>query len=629
MERLFGIAGSKGGDPTARNSLTAMATAADVDSGHLCGLPSGSGVGAVGEAPAYESGTVAAIVGQPMWSDAEIDRVAHDKGHASALLALWRRNGPEFPGHLHGHFASVVLDTARDTACLAVDRLGIYGLYYTAHLGNLLFATELQTLLAHPGAAIQISAQAIYEYVYFHMIPSPGTVYAGVRKLGPAQRLLFQRGTTRIDTYWRPVFDEVAKRSLPDLSGELHETLYRCVGDSIDTGRKVGCFLSGGLDSSTVAGKVATLDARGARTYSIGFDAAGYDETPYARVTARHFQTDHHEYYVTPDDVVDSVPQIAAAYGEPFGNSSALPAYLCAKRAREDGVELMLAGDGGDELFAGNARYAKQRTFEHYGRLPLWLRREVIEPGLSALPRAPRLPGIAKMQSYVDQARVPLPDRLQSYNFLHRHDATEIFDRDFLDSVDKNAPLEALRARFSEPDQASSLNRILYLDWKFTLADNDIRKVSQTCALAGVGVVYPLLDDRLVEFSCHIPTDLKLRGRELRYFYRKAMRGFLPAETLRKRKHGFGLPFGVWMQRYAPLRELAYDSLTRLKGRQYFQAEFIDHAIELHRTGHAGYYGELVWILMMLELWFEHRADAACRPSDLSEAARSSGRAAT
>lgn len=626
MEHLLGTAGPD--DTPGERALVAMAAAAGIGGPCLDRAARGFGVGSAPGGPARDGETLAVVTGRPVWNDAGLGRLARADGDAAALLVLWRRHGPEFAAHLHGHFACAVLDAGRGEAVLAVDRLGIHGLYHAVSpAGALVFANRLPPLLAHPELDGRVEPQSIYDYVYFHMIPSPGTVYSGVRKLEPAQRAIFRGGEVRVETYWKPEFREAAASPLPELSRELHATLDACVGDRIDANLGLGCFLSGGLDSSTVAGKAAALDARGARTYSIGFDAEGYDETPYARASARHFDTDHHEYYVTPGDVVDSVPRIAAAYGEPFGNSSALPAYHCARLAREDGVELMLAGDGGDELFAGNARYAKQRAFEHYGRLPGWLRRGLVEPALAAfLPT--RLPGIGKLRSYVEQARVPLPDRLQSYNFLHRHDPAEVFDAELLASVDTAAPLRALRRRYAEPGQATSLNRMLYLDWKFTLADNDIRKVSETCALAGVAVSYPMLDDRLVDLSCRIPSDLKLRGRRLRYFYRHAMQGFLPPETLRKRKHGFGLPFGVWMQRYAPLRELAYDSLGGLKTRGYFRTAFIDHAVELHRSGHAGYYGELVWILMMLELWLEHHADAQQRRPDLTAAARGCGRAA-
>ncbi|MEA3642871.1 MAG: asparagine synthase C-terminal domain-containing protein, partial [Lamprobacter sp.] len=308
-----------------------------------------------------------------------------------------------------------------------------------------------------------------------------------------------------------------------------------------------------------------------------------------------------HEYYVTPEDVVEAVPLIAASYDEPFGNSSALPAYFCARLAAETGVTHLLGGDGGDELFAGNERYAKQGVFEHWNRIPGPLRKRLLEPLFTRLPRA--VPLVSKARSYVEQARIPLPDRLQTYNHLHRLPLHELFETDFLEQIDTEAPWQLMRALYQRPQQASSINRMLYLDWQQTLADNDLRKVTRMCQLAGVDVVYPMLDDDVLEFSCRVPTSLKLRPGQLRYFYKEAVRGFLPLEIIEKKKHGFGLPFGVWMHDHQPLRELAYDSLLRLKGRGFLRSAFVDRLIQLHREEHAAYHGEMVWILMMLELW--------------------------
>jgi asparagine synthase (glutamine-hydrolysing) len=200
-----------------------------------------------------------------------------------------------------------------------------------------------------------------------------------------------------------------------------------------------------------------------------------------------------------------------------------------------------------------------------------------------------------------------LPDRLQSYNFLHRHSPADVFSSEFLASVDTQFTLDLQRSVFSRLEEASIQNRMLYLDWQFTLADNDLRKVSHMCALAGIEVTYPMLDDELVSFSCSIPSEWKLKGSNLRHFYKESLKDWLPRETITKKKQGFGLPFGVWMQTHKPLRELAYDNLLKLKERPYLRSQFIDEAIRMHRSGHSAYYGELVWILTVLELWLESR----------------------
>ena len=205
---------------------------------------------------------------------------------------------------------------------------------------------------------------------------------------------------------------------------------------------------------------------------------------------------------------------------------------------------------------------------------------------------------------------MPLPDRLQSYNFLHQHAASEIFSDAFLAEVNPESPLDLLRSIYHRPTQASDLNRMLYLDWQITLADNDLRKVSHMCALAGVDVAYPMLDDALVEFSCQVPSDWKIKGTDLRHFYKQALKDWLPQETISKNKQGFGLPFGIWMQTYKPLREMAYDSLLKLKKRGFIRPEFIDKTIKMHQSEHAAYYGELVWIFTVFELWIEGHSES-------------------
>ena len=210
-----------------------------------------------------------------------------------------------------------------------------------------------------------------------------------------------------------------------------------------------------------------------------------------------------------------------------------------------------------------------------------------------------------------DRANVPLPDRLQSYNFLNRHRPEEIFASDFLAQISTASPSSLLQQVYHRPTDTSTLNRMLYLDWQFTLADNDLRKVSHMCAVAGVDVTFPMLDDKLVEFACQIPGSWKIKGKNLRHFYKKALHNWLPDETINKKKQGFGLPFGVWMQSHHPLQELAYDNLLKLKTRQWLNPAFIDKLIDLHRNGHAAYYGELIWVLTVLELWLDARFDAS------------------
>jgi asparagine synthase (glutamine-hydrolysing) len=357
-----------------------------------------------------------------------------------------------------------------------------------------------------------------------------------------------------------------------------------------------------GTDSSTVAGMLRQVTGEAPRTFSIGFDAQGFDEVGYARIAARRFETRHKEYYVTPDDVVSAVPRIAAVHDQPFGNSSAVPTYYCAKLARDDGVDTLLGGDGGDELFGGNARYATQYFYSLYGDLPQPLRQTVLEPAFGLLPGV----GIVgKARRYMVHASLPMPARYDHYNLLQRLGPETVFTSEFLGGVCRGAPAVQVEQAYRSSNADSLINRMLALDFKYTLADNDLPKVVRSSELAGVDVRFPLLHDEVVAFSARLPPGLKLRGPRLRYFFKKALQDFLPPEIIAKTKHGFGMPFGRWLHSHEPLRQLAFESLSDLKRRNIVRGEFIDQLTDAHVKSHADYYGTMVWILMMLEQWLK------------------------
>ncbi|MCG5497551.1 asparagine synthetase B family protein [Ectothiorhodospira variabilis] len=543
-----------------------------------------------------DEGLIIGIVGRVRYGDAtSVDAVLQ------ALAKDYRRLGIKVLERLAGPFALAILDPQNHHALLAVDKVGIQQLYCRADGDGLSFCSALSPLAALSSAPPALDDQALYDYLYCHFVPSPRSIYEGIQKLPAGHVLEWRKGETRIAPYWLPDFQEspvdvqmAGREMLSIIESSVRADVAQAGAD------KSAAFLSGGLDSSTVTGMLARA-SKEAHAYSIGFDVPGYDEMAFARVARDHFGAHGHEYYVTPEDVTRWLPQVAMACDEPFGNSSVLPAFLCAQKAHEDGVELLLAGDGGDELFAGNERYAKQGVFEHFNRLPAWLQALAVK---GSVPLA-RVPLARKVHSYIAQARVPLPDRMDTYAFLERHDPMDVFEEDFLGRVDPGEPRQIKRSLFAEPRNASKLNRMLYLDWHFTLHDNDLVKVNTACHLAGVEVAYPMVADDLVLLSTRIPSRDKLRGSQLRWFYKQGVRGFLPEAILAKKKHGFGLPFGIWLRDYAPLREMAYDSLSRMKTRGYIRPAFIDELISLHRNKHAAYYGELVWILMVLDLWLE------------------------
>lgn len=532
-----------------------------------------------------------------------LSQLEREHGSAMAIALGYQQLGIELLKHCNGSFALAIHDELAGKLVAAIDRLGIKRLCYRPTADGIRLASQATGLF--DSHTPEMSHQGLFDYLYFHMVPSPDCIYEGVQKLMPGEYLVFETGRISTGTYWQLGFQDESVQDIYQLAQEFRHQIERSVARYANR-PGIGAFLSGGTDSSTMAGMLARLSGQKAKTFSIGFHADGYDETEYALITARHFDTDHNTYYVTPQDVVDAIPRIAAGYDEPFGNSSAVPVYFCARFAHEHGIQTMIAGDGGDELFAGNARYAKQRVFEHYQRIPSGVRSAMIEPAARIIPADCKITPLRKLRSYIDQARVPLPDRLESYNFMHRFPVTDIFSADFLATVDPTHPLHLQQQVYHAAHTDHYVNRMLHLDFKFTLADNDLRKVNQMCELGGVDVCYPLLSDEIVEFSGRVPVSMKLKGTELRYFFKYALKDFLARETLNKSKHGFGLPFGLWLHDYAPLHDLARESLKQLQQRHLLKPGFIDTLWRLHSDSHASYYGVMIWVLMMLEQWLQH-----------------------
>ncbi len=533
------------------------------------------------------------------WGRARDTGTASIRGEAGRWLERYARDGERAPEEVGGGFAALILDFVGRKALLFVDRFSIETACYRWTEGRFGFSDSAVDV---PEATREIDPQSIYDYLYFHVIPAPQTIFRDVRRVEPACRVLASASTCVTAPYWRPVFVEDDHRDLDGRLKHFVEIVKKCVEEEADE-PSVACFLSGGTDSSTVAGMLTKLRGEPVRAYSIGFEAEGYDEMEYARTAARHFGLEHREYYLTPDDLVTAIPRVAASYDQPFGNSSVLPAYYCALSAKEDGTTRMLAGDGGDELFGGNSRYSMQKVFQLYHSLPAGLRQAVLEPAATQWGLFRRVPGFKQIGGYVRHSRMAMPDRLDTFNLLNRLGEEQLFEPDFLADVIPQRPQEQQRRTWNECNAKSLVNRMLAYDWKYTLADSDLPKVRGATQLAGVSAGYPLMGRALTDFSLSLPPEWKLKRLKLRWFFKEALRGFLPDEILRKKKHGFGLPFGPWALRHAGLRDLAHESLEGVASRGIVRSVFARELLDKRLPEAPGYYGEMVWILMVLEQW--------------------------
>lgn len=528
---------------------------------------------------------------------------------AELLGWAYKFAGLDFVNLLSGAFAVALWDEEARRLVLAVDRIGINALYWSLDSGRLWFASRPGSIVHGRSTGMELEPAAIAQFLLFSTIPAPLSIYRGIERLEPGRLLVWDGGECRRRCYWDMHYEEISGRDERHWAGSLQENIRQAVYRHLEgcIPEKTGAYLSGGTDSSSV---VAFMSERHqpVQTFSIFFDESRYSEIGFARTTADHFHTRHFEHCLTPAEAMTAIPRIAEFYDEPIGNSSAIGGYYCALLARQNGVDTLLGGDGGDELFAGNERYASDRQFQIYNAVPQWIRRALLEPAAKLLPQGSGV--LSLPRRYIRRANIPNPERIFSYSFFLNCDVNEVFEPDFVCRAPRSEWLKIAQKHFWGPSPASELNRFLYMDVKMTLADNDIPKVSGTAELAGVRVRYPLLDHRLAEFSGRIPSRLKLRGFQKRYIFKRAMSGILPEKILFKKKHGFGVPLSSWFLRDPKLngfmQEVLNDRETRQRG--VFRPRFLEQLMDLHRSEHTIFYGELIWYLVAFELWHRHQS---------------------
>ncbi len=490
---------------------------------------------------------------------------------AELFARLYLLRGAEFVKLLHGAYACALWDSKTNRLLLSIDRFGVKSLYWRREGERLLFASRVGAIRAVQRSPIEVNPTAVLQFLLFSAVPAPFAIDKGTEKLRPGTVLTYEAGRILEKQYWDIEYPESTDTNVSRWARELREEMRSAVHRNLDGCEEssTGCYLSGGTDSSSVVA-FASEKFRPAHSFSIAFEESAFSEIEFARTSASAFGADHHEKFLTAQDASSALDKIITYFEEPFANSSAIGSYYCAVLAKENGVSTLLAGDGGDELFAGNERYASDKRFGLYHELPTWVRRGVIEPLTRLLPDNDSK--LSLPRRYVRRANIPNPRRILSYGLFLSLSPHEIFEEGFLEQVGLDNWLAIPDGHFARAKAKSELNRMLYLDVKMTLADNDLRKVSGTAEMAGVNVRYPFLDDRLAEFSGRIPSSLKLKGFEKRYIFKQAMKEILPQKVLNKKKHGFGVPLAQWLLQNPQMGELRQDLLhdPRTRQRGYF-----------------------------------------------------------
>ena len=539
---------------------------------------------------------------------------SHDP--AKEMLERYLVSGTSFLPTLRGEFALALWDSGAETLHVATDRFRVNPVIYGGDSGRLLFASRMRAIERAP---IQISRtildRALVDVLVSSAIPTPDTIYREFHKLPPGCLLTCRRGEVSVETYWDIDFRAPSKKPKRELAEEVRDSLRDAVAVRLhaDGGPdRVGAFLSGGIDSSTVTGLMTQIAGRPIRSFTIGFGEERFNEMSYARIAARAFGAEHHEYFVSPKDTAEALPIVVDEFDEPFGNASAVPTYFCAKMAKEHGVSVMYAGDGGDELFGGNDRYSFNQVFDYWTRVPAFLREPLLKPSILGLARALPFGVFSRAGKYVDRASLPVVERMVSYDLLHTIPLHDLMSDATLARLGHYDAARMMSFYYEHALGTTHLDRHLYLDLKVAIADNDLFKVNRMTESAGVAVRYPFLDARVADAAARVPAALKMRGRKLRVFFKDAYRDLLPPEVIQKTKHGFGLPISIWLRTDPKLNGMMQDLVLgpRSLSRGYFRRATLERMIAEHRTDETSFYGDALWNLMVLELWHRRHRDA-------------------
>jgi asparagine synthase (glutamine-hydrolysing) len=557
-----------------------------------------------------------------VYNFADLRRGLEARGHrfrthsdTETIVHAYEEYGAPCVERLRGMFAFAVWDARERELFIARDRAGKKPLYYTlGRGGSFVFGSELKSLLEHPEVGREIEPAALDAYLTFGYVPDPLSIFRGVWKLPPGSHLTYRPGVEpRVERYWDFPYgpaEATGKVDEGELIEELRALLDEAVRVRLVADVPLGAFLSGGIDSSTVVGLMARHSARPVKTFSIGFREDSFDELSSARLAARHFSTEHHEFVVTPE-VCHLVDDLVRHFDEPFADSSALPTYVVSKMAREH-VTVALSGDGGDELFAGYTRYGVDRRREKFARLPRLVRSGVMAP----LSR--RLPHGAPGRNFINNVALDPVDRyldgLSVFNQLGRPALYSEGLRAALRRTGAAGPEGAfgdfrdIAARCPSP---AALDRLLYLDSKTYLPGDILVKVDRMTMAASLEARVPLLDHKLVEFVCRrVPASLKFGGGETKAIFKRAVRGLVPDELLDRPKQGFGVPIEQWINRElrARMRETLLERRTRERG--YFEPSYVELLLDEHARGRRDHSARL-WALFVLELWHRSYADGA------------------
>lgn len=524
------------------------------------------------------------------------------RSDTEVILAAYAAWGVDAIRRLNGIFAFAIWDKVANQLILARDHLGIKPLLYHHDDDGLRFASEMKALLAHSAVRREIDHEALCDYLTLGYVLAPKTIVRGIRKLPPAHYLVAGADGVSIHNYWDLAgFVERSgsqRQSDKQYFEQFEELLQRTVSEQMISDVPLGAFLSGGLDSSTVSYYAAARTSDRLKTFSIGFEEAGFSELDYAQQVATQLDTDHRQQVVSPVSL-DELSRLVWFYDEPLGDTSIIPTFFLSRLAREQ-VTVSLSGDGGDELLAGYDTYLADRLQAVYARMPGWIHRHVVAPAAGLIPSTyDKVSLDFKIKQFVAHAHASPEESHFGWRMMFDDQSAH----DLMNRGQSNGylPINGYLAHYQEVPHASPLNRSQYVDIKTWLVDDILLKVDRASMACGLEVRVPFLSPRLVEFAMSLPDHLKLNGLTRKFILKQVMKKALPPTIINRKKSGFNAPISAWMR--GPLRRDLEDL-------------FAGRASSLVDLGHPGFkqiwaqhvsgqsdHGFKLWALLSLVLW--------------------------
>ncbi|MCU1378809.1 MAG: Asparagine synthase, glutamine-hydrolyzing [Acidimicrobiales bacterium] len=566
---------------------------------------------------ANEDGSVVAVCNGEIYNYRELAERLRRRGHRIAttsdtevLVHLYEDLGDDLVHELRGMFAFALWDAKRRRLLVARDRVGIKPLYLVDTGARLVFGSEIKAVLQDPSVGRELNPDALVRLLALKYVPAPRTLFEGVQALPPGHLLTCDsRGPVQRRWWQLSYLPETGEgRSEEELVLRLADLLDDAVRSHLVSDVPFGALLSGGLDSSTVVALMARHLANPVKTFAVGYggDDASLSELPYARLVAERYGTDHHELVMTASDLIEQLPRLVWHLDQPIVDEACLPNHLVAALAATH-VKMVLTGEGGDELFAGYARYSGDRLSPFARRVPAALL-SLMVAGADQLPRLRRAKLALRALAEPDEAR-----RLLAWFPLAHDDVLgALVDPVLRQEVDLGGAEADIAAELARTDAREPLSRMLAVDTALWLPDDLLARGDKTSMAASLEARVPLLDHPLVEFAAGLPPSMKLRGRTRKYLLRKTVEPWLPPAVVHRPKRGFPTPVSSWLRGEASefLHDHVNEATVRRRGLLHWPT--VARLLTEHDRRHADH-GPMLFGLLSLELWHEAYLDASAR----------------